>query len=163
MLSLASVFSPLPTMNPGTILMDFTLSQQSQRLPTVLEWTSYQHHQQPSENLHRAGTSSGTSPFPASCSLRTCFRMAASPLGELWWVFPNVVTLLFPSSRGGACDPSLVNLDPEPLFPIKWWVQRWVYEPHSANQHSQISSPTLGSVLWLARAVQPCSQKAYTQ
>lgn len=101
MLSLTPVFSPLPTMNSGTILMDFRLSQQSQRLRTTLEWTSYQHHQQPSENLHRAGTSLGTNPLPASYSLRSCCRMAASPLGGLWWVFPNVMMLLVPSSRVG--------------------------------------------------------------
>lgn len=97
MLSLTSDFSPLPTTNSGTILMDFRLSQQSQCLPTTSEWTSYQHHQQLSENLHTAGTSLRTNPFPASCSLRTCCRMAASALGELWWVFPNVVMLLAPS------------------------------------------------------------------
>lgn len=84
-------------------------SQQSQCLPTTLEWTSYQHHQQPSENPHRAGTSLGTNPSPPLAPQRTCCRTAASILEGVWWVVPNTVVRPVPSFWGGACDPSLAS------------------------------------------------------
>lgn len=69
--------------------MDFRLSQQSHGRHIALEWIPYQHYRQPSVNLHGAGTSLDTNPFPATSSSENLFQVSSQYSGgsvvRRWW------------------------------------------------------------------------------